>query len=405
MSMLRFETGDPLTGPAAQARTRLVEQLKQEGAITDPVVEAAFRAIPRHLFLETFYLRQQTAPVRWKQVSPLLLDPCEWCQLVYTNEPRITQLNAIGNPTSSSSAPAIMATMLEVAALAPGQRVLEIGTGTGYNAALIAFLVGDPVLVTTIEIEDDLAQLAREHLQCMIKPGIQVIAGDGFSGYPPNAPYDRIIATASTHRIPPAWLDQLHEGGIIAMHLQGHLTGGCLMRFQKQGPGRSGAGQMIAGTDFMELRTPAVPPPLAPQLLTQFLQQKLAQTMRFSPEQFDPALLWNHDLAFFLQALFPTIYLTTMSKQRGDPPQICLLDEQTQTLLAFAAAEKQQWDLEIRGQIQIWERIVTAYQQWRMCGQPAATAFQWLVDDIGTQQLTLPPATARGEVLSWLLMS
>jgi protein-L-isoaspartate(D-aspartate) O-methyltransferase len=223
----------------------MVEMLKQEGAITDPAVDAAFRGIPRHLFLDAFYLREQTTPPHWKLIEPSALDPEEWCQLVYADEPRITRLNEIGNPTSSSSAPAIMAKMLEVATLASGQRVLEIGTGTGYNVALLSFLVSNPALVTTIELEDGLVKLARSRLSRVVGSGVYIIAGDGFLGYPPNAPYDRILATASTQRIPLAWLDQLREGGIIAMHLQGHLGGGCLVRFQKHGPGRSSSGQMI----------------------------------------------------------------------------------------------------------------------------------------------------------------
>src|SRR5579885_1067685 len=105
--MIRSDPRDPFAGPAAQARMHMVDRLKQEGAITSSAVEAAFRTIPRHLFLETFYLREQTAPVRWKQVKPSALDTLGWCQLVYADAPRITRLNEIGNPISSSSAPTI----------------------------------------------------------------------------------------------------------------------------------------------------------------------------------------------------------------------------------------------------------------------------------------------------------
>src|SRR5579883_1089376 len=402
--MIRSDPRDPFAGPAAPARMHMVDRLKQEGAITSPAVEAAFRTIPRHLFLETFYLREQTAPVRWKQVKPSALDTLGWCQLVYADAPRITRLNEIGNPISSSSAPTIMAKTLEGACLSSGQRVLEIGAGTGYNAALLAFLVGDPAFVTTIELEDDLATLARRHLERVIGPGVHVIPGDGFLGYPPNAPYDRIVASVSTHRIPLAWLDQLGEDGILVMHLQGHLAGGCLMRFQKQGPGRSGCGQMMTGTDFMELRTPAVPSPLAPQLLTHLLHQDIACTVRFPQDQFDPTLLWDHHLAFLLQTLFPTLHLTSMRRQREDPPQICLLDDQTHTLLAFARAEDQQWNLEIRGHMQVWERVLTAYQQWVAVGRPAATAYQLHVDAVGTQRLTLPsPSSPGGKAPAWVM--
>ncbi|HEU5378469.1 MAG TPA: hypothetical protein VFV38_23850 [Ktedonobacteraceae bacterium] len=403
MMLIRSDTPDPFVQLAAQERARLVDRLKQEGAVTSPAVENAFRAIPRHLFLESFYLREQTAPVRWKHVDPSTLDPREWCQLVYADDPRIIRLNEIGNPTSSSSAPAIMAQMLEVACLSADQRILEIGTGTGYNAALLALLVGSPRQVTTIEVEDDLAHLARGRLDRVIGPGVHVVAGDGFLGYAPDAPYDRILATASTHRILLEWLDQLREGGIIAMHLQGHLSGGCLMCFQKQGPGRAGCGQMITGTDFMELRTAAVPPPLAPKLLIQLLHEPVAGSASLPPDQFDPALLWNHDLAFLLQAVFPAMYLTSMSKQGGGPPQICLLDAETHTLLAFQQVEAQQWNLEVRGKMQVWEHVSTTYQQWVAAGRPSATAYQLQVNEAGKQQLTFVEPQTCGKTSTWVI--
>src|SRR5207237_757611 len=81
------------------------------------------------------------------------------------------------------------------AAPGPGQRVLEIGAGTGYNAALMQHIVGAPGAVISVDIDADLAARAREHLASAGYPDVTVVAADGADGYPPGAPYDRVIAT------------------------------------------------------------------------------------------------------------------------------------------------------------------------------------------------------------------
>ena len=137
---------------------------------------------------------------------------------VYTDRAFPTK-HADGRPISSSSQPAIMAIMLEQLALQPGQRVLEIGAGTGYNAALIAHIVGQGGRVVTIDIDDDLTLLARQHLAAAGFDRVDVRCADGGYGYPEGAPYDRIILTASAWDIAPAWFDQLSLGGRLVLPL------------------------------------------------------------------------------------------------------------------------------------------------------------------------------------------
>ena len=127
--------------------------------------------------------------------------------------------HADGRPISSSSQPAIMAIMLEQLALEPGQSVLEIGAGTGYNAALIAQVVGQGGHVVTIDIDDDLVLLARQHLAAAGFDRVDVRCADGGFGYPEGAPFDRIILTASAWDITPAWFDQLVLGGRLVLPL------------------------------------------------------------------------------------------------------------------------------------------------------------------------------------------
>ena len=179
-----------------QLHQGLVDQLKQRECLTDPRVEAAFRAVPRHLFLPT-------------------LSPEE----VYRDEAIPTKM-LNGTAISSSSQPAIMAIMLEQLQLQPGQRILEIGAGTGYNAALLAHIVGETGQVVTIDIDEDIVTDARTHLAQTGFERAKVICADGGNGYPPLAPYDRIILTVGAGDITPAWREQLKADGLLLLPLK-----------------------------------------------------------------------------------------------------------------------------------------------------------------------------------------
>ena len=138
---------------------------------------------------------------------------------VYQDEAFVIKTDDDGMPVSSSSQPAIMAIMLEQLGLARGNRVLEIGAGTGYNAALMAFLVGERGSVVTVDIDADLAARARAKLVAAGYARVLVICGDGGFGAPDHAPFDRIIVTAGAWDLAPGWLAQLGPGGRIVLPL------------------------------------------------------------------------------------------------------------------------------------------------------------------------------------------
>jgi protein-L-isoaspartate(D-aspartate) O-methyltransferase len=132
----------------------------------------------------------------------------------------VTHRDADGIAVSSASAPSAVARMLDQLDVRPGNRVLEIGAGTGYNAALLAHLAGPNGTVTTVEIDEDVAEGARRGLAVTGYPDVSVICGDGEFGYPGHAPYDRIIVTAGAWDMPPAWHEQLALGGLLVVPLR-----------------------------------------------------------------------------------------------------------------------------------------------------------------------------------------
>jgi protein-L-isoaspartate(D-aspartate) O-methyltransferase len=183
-----------------ELREQLVSDLQAAGHLQSERLADAFRIVPRHVFLPGI------APAR-----------------AYRDEAHPTKWSTDGRPISSSSQPAIMAIMLEQLDVEPGDRVLEIGAGTGYNAALLAHLVGDAGAVVSIDIDDDLVVAAREHLAACGLSRITVACGDGGYGWRPTAPYDRIIVTVGASDLTPSWIEQLAPHGrlVVPLSLRG----------------------------------------------------------------------------------------------------------------------------------------------------------------------------------------
>jgi protein-L-isoaspartate O-methyltransferase len=155
-----------------------------------------------------------------------------------------------------------MAAMLERLDVRPGQRVLEIGAGTGYNAALLKELVGAAGRVVSVELDPVVAREARAALR---RSGhrVRVVVGDGRNGWAESAPTDRIVATASADEVPQAWLDQLVEGGLVELPLRLPSAIQVIPTFQRRGAELRSVAVVAGG--FMPLRgrvdEPVSPPP------------------------------------------------------------------------------------------------------------------------------------------------
>ena len=130
----------------------------------------------------------------------------------------------------------MVAIMNEALELMPGQKVLEIGAGSGYHSATIAETIGPDDRVYTVERVDSLVRFARENLQrAGYSDRVIIIHGDGSLGYPERAPYDRIVVTAAAPRVPPKLLEQLKTEGVMAVPIGSRVFGQKLIRLRKKG--------------------------------------------------------------------------------------------------------------------------------------------------------------------------
>jgi protein-L-isoaspartate(D-aspartate) O-methyltransferase len=186
---------------AHQLNRIMVDLLLQADHILTSAVESAFRNTLRHTLLppdvslgeiyqdKTIILKQAVAD------GPL----------------------PSGRTLSSSTMPSLLARILEASELKPGMRVLQIGTGPGYLVALISHIVAETGTVVTVEIDSQIATVARENLSRLPCRNIYTVCADGYLGYPAMEPYDRIVATASCADMPLPWIGQLNETGLIVL--------------------------------------------------------------------------------------------------------------------------------------------------------------------------------------------
>jgi len=187
----RIEHTHPVFTERTKERERMVARQIQARDVTDPNVLKAMRIVPRHAFVR----------------------PAEH-RLAYADHPLPIDFD------QTISQPYIVAFMTQALELKPDSKVLEIGTGSGYQAAVCAEIAAE---VYTIEIVEGLAKSAKERLKDLGYPNVFVRAGDGYFGWKEKAPYDAIIGTAAAGRVPPPLLEQLKPGGRMILPVEGRF--------------------------------------------------------------------------------------------------------------------------------------------------------------------------------------
>ena len=175
---------ETLTDYAAEREAMVERQIESRG-IRDPKILEAFRAVPREKFLSE-----------------------EYADLAYGDHPLPIESG------QTISQPYIVALMIQAAEIKPGDTVLEVGAGSGYAAAVISRIAEQ---VVAIERQAELAKVATERMERLGYDNVRIVEGDGTKGCAEDAPFDAILAAASGSHVPPAWVEQLADGGRIVM--------------------------------------------------------------------------------------------------------------------------------------------------------------------------------------------
>ncbi|MFD0420590.1 methyltransferase domain-containing protein [Streptomyces parvus] len=340
----------------------LVQELADRGLLST-CWRRVFGAVPRSGFVPAEVWRQ-------------LPDRCEpvvgsdaWLALVNSDEPVVTQLDdgAEGGPgvaTSSNSMPSMVARMLGLLDVQVGVRVLEVGTGTGYVAALLCERLGDD-LVHSVELDPVVARQAAESLaQAGYRPHLRV--GDGEQSWPGLGLVDRLIATCALRYVPYALLRQVRPGGIVVVPLAREFWSGALVQLHVQDDGTA-VGPFRGGATYMPMRSHRVPD-----------LHEVRGKGRARAAGLDPAQLLDLGFALYAGARLPGVRL--IHKGTGEGVQVWATRENGAG--AAAATGEEVWQY---GPGLLWEEIEQTWWEYESAGRPDADQFGLTVTDRGQQ--------------------
>ncbi|GAA1981299.1 methyltransferase domain-containing protein [Nocardiopsis rhodophaea] len=343
---------------ADQRHAVLIDSLIQSGELVDERLIAAFRATPRHVFIPEVGALTAHGTVLDARTSPEA-----WLAAVYSDDAIITQVDdgdptrQRNLPTSSSSAPTIVARMLEAADLRDGHRVLEIGTGTGWNAALLAARLGD-ANVTSVEVDPAVLAGARSALAAAGRSPATHL-GDGAQGYPSGAPYDRTIATCSVTRVPRAWIDQTRAGGLIVTPWTAMEGAGVLAPLTVAEDG-SASGRFRGGLGFMLLRSQRMPDAPPHGLDAEPDETRVVDTDVISP-------LTEFATAFPITFMVPSWRMGMRKMGTGMGLWLSATDGPS---WARVYPYGDQWAVEQGGPRSLWDEVESATAEWIALGSP-----------------------------------
>jgi len=371
-----------VTGQHAELRRRLADELVDAGLL-GPRWLPSFLDVERHAFIPDIVWLSDPDRTDGADLVPLRRadDPPAWLDLVYRNTHVVTQVDD-GRPagpggrgmvaTSSSSQPSVMALMLTALDAEPGHRVLEVGAGTGYNAALLARRVG-AANVTTVDIDPLVAAAAAASLDAAGFGAVTVVTGDGELGHPAGAPYDGVICTAGVRDVPYEWVRQTRPGGRIVAPWSTLLYDGGVLTLTVRADGTAD-GRLTDRVAFMPLRgqrvLPAIPDDLGAAGVT-------ARTTGCHPDAVlrDPGAL----LAVGLR-------VPRCRRSSGPSGALCLVDRWSRSW-AVVRPGRSGTTVHQHGPRNLWDEVEDAHRWWLDAGSPPAD--RWLITLTPTAQTTV----------------
>lgn len=334
------------------ARQHLAEAMEQRGDWPDrsPWIRGAVAALPRDRFAPT---RLYDWDGHTYQAVDRGVDPERWARLLYADQDTAAVIQVTdGLPTSSLSCQAVVVDMLDSLLLEPGHQVLELGTGTGWNAALLAWRTGSD-RVFSIEVDPELAGTAQDRL-----PHVLVRTGDGGKGWATAIPHDRVIATYAVDRIPWAWIEQTRPGGRIVTpwgHL-GHVA------LTVADDGQSATGWIQGLAQFMPARAHLAHGRSYSEIRAdQDLASKRAIERDLSPLRDD------QHLRFALRVAVPDLHVTTATDTDGVSAWI---HDGTSSWAALSAVGDDRALIHQGGPRRLADELEAAWDQWGRTGAP-----------------------------------
>jgi protein-L-isoaspartate(D-aspartate) O-methyltransferase len=354
----------------------MVAGLLERGELSPPWREA-FDHVARHEFIPDTMWQLDRRITDGPDLVPVgrAQDPGAWLVEAYKNVGVATQVDD-GHPdehsrgreiTSSASMPAVVAQMLTALDVRPGMRVLEIGTGTGYNAALLAYRLGAEK-VTSVEIDSTLAELARARLRAAGFGGVSVVTGDGAAGHRAGAPYDRVLATVAVRTVPYAWITQTRPGGIVLTPWGSEWYNSALLKLtvtQVSGSGVIGRGRIVGPAAFMTLRAQRT----SRWGVRKILGRGQADT---TTTELHPSRVVHPNPGTAIGLALPGVQQFYTPAPDGGLGTLNVIDQTSASWAAVTLAEQPPYKVEQAGPRQLWTEVETAYQHWREDGKPAA---------------------------------
>lgn len=380
------------TTTAPTSLAGLVDDLAAEGRLPERW-RPAFLAVHREVFIPEVIWRydgDDLVPLRRSQ------DPDEWLRRVYGPRYVVTQVDD-GSPagpegrgrvaTSSASRPDIVALMLDAGRVEPGMRVLEIGTGTGYTAALLAHQLGARN-VTTIEIDPDLAARARAALATAGYGEVTVICGDGARGHPAGAPFDRVLSTVAAPRVPAVWIAQTRPGGLVVTPWSSAYKPAGLLSLTVGDDGTATGGLVNTTISFMELRDQRIPRATLADIVRD------TDTPDVSHTDLHASHLCNDDAPFVIGAFVPGCGWEYVPATSEDGRWcVWFIDPGSRSWARFDyQPDTRRWPVHQFGPRRLWDEVTAAYHQWQQAGRPSVEHWRFTITpDAQHVQLTGTP--------------